>query len=202
MKPLFLICVAVCLFATGCDDSKNPLSDPNTSKADERLVGVWRNRSDDGEAYYHIGHAGEKFPANMLRIIEIKHSKGTVEPPEEYLVFPSAIGDKTYLNAVLDGDKKLVKRLDEKGWKAVEVDNYTFLKYQCDGDKLVVYLIDESAKQEAIKGGKIKGTVDNNSAKFTDTTKNVARFASEAGDGLWNTQDPCRFERVEVGKTP
>ena len=61
-----------------------------------------------------------------------------MEAPEEYLAFPTVIGDKTYLNFVLDGDNKLVKSLDEKGWKAADVDCYTLLKYQFDGDKLVM----------------------------------------------------------------
>jgi hypothetical protein len=33
---------ALCLLLAGCDDSKNPLSDPQTSEPDERLAGVWR----------------------------------------------------------------------------------------------------------------------------------------------------------------
>src|SRR5208337_1470992 len=122
MKPLFLIGVAACLFASGCD-SKTPLSDPQTSKADERLAGVWRDRS-DGDVYYHVGHAGEKFPACMMRVVGIKHSKGNVEPPFECLIFPTVLGDKTYLNVILGGDEKLLKSLDEKGWKSVAVDNY------------------------------------------------------------------------------
>ena len=67
MKPLFLIGVAACLFASGCD-SKKPLSDPQTSKADERLAGVWRDRSDGEIEYFHVGHAGEKFPSSMMRV--------------------------------------------------------------------------------------------------------------------------------------
>ena len=100
MKPQLLIGVAVCLLAFGCD-SKTPLSDPQTSKADERLAGVWRDRSGDGDVYYHVGHAGEKFPSGMMRVVGIKHNKGNVEPPFECLIFPTVLGDKTYLNVVL-----------------------------------------------------------------------------------------------------
>jgi hypothetical protein len=113
MKPLFLIGVAACLFASGCD-SKNPLSDPQKSKVDERLAGVWRERSDDG-------------------------------------------------------------------------------------DKLLMLGINEDAKKKAIADGRIKGTVDDNSAKFTDTTENLARFVEDAGDGFWNAKAPMRLERVDAG---
>ena len=198
MKPLFLISVAACLFASGCD-SKNPLSDPQTSKADERLAGVWLNRGADGDVNYHAGHAGEKFPACMMRVVGIKHNKGNVEPAGEFLIFPTALGDKTYLNVVVLGrDDKPIKNLGEKGWKAVEVDSYTFYKYKFDGDKLLLYGIDEEAKKKAIKSGKVTGTIENNSVKFTDTTENVARFVKEAGDSLWT--EPGRLERVNLGK--
>jgi hypothetical protein len=201
MKPLFLIGVAACLFASGCD-SKNPLSDPQTSKADERLAGVWRDRSDDGDTYYHVGHAGEKFPASMMRVVGIKHGKGEVEPPGEFLIFPTAIGDKTYLNVVVGTDEKLVKSLDDKGRKAVDVDIYTLYRYRFDGDKLVMHGIDGDAKKKAIKDGKIKGTIEDNSVKFTDTTENLARFVKESDDSLWNTKEPMHLERVDAGKKP
>ena len=201
MKPLFLLGVAVCLFASGCDDSKNPLSDPQTSKADERLVGVWRGENDDGETYYHVGHAGEKFPSSVMRIVMIEHRKGRVESAEEYFAFATAIGSGTYLNVVLDGDKKLVAGREEKGWKAVEADSYKFFKYQFDGDKLVMWLMDDASKRKAIEGGKVKGGQEpNRPAKFTDTTENVARFVAEAGDSLWDMKDPLRFERVKTEK--
>ncbi len=195
--------MVVCLLASGCDDSKNPLSDPKTSKANERLVGVWRGPDGDGDVYYHIGHAGEAFPVCVLRIVEINQNKGNVDPPAEYLAFPTAIGDKTYLNVVLDGDKKLVKRLDENGWNAANVDCYTFFKYAFDGDKLVLWAIEESAKGRAIQSGKVKGAAKPcEISKFTDTTANLARFVAEAGDSLWNTEEPCALERVNVGKKP
>ena len=198
MNRLFLIGMAVCLFASGCD-SKTPLSDPQTSKAEERLAGVWRDRSGGGEVYYHVGHAGEKFPACMMRVVGIKHSKGNVEPAGEFLIFPTILGEKNYLNVVISRDDKLVKSLDEKGWKAVEVDNYMFAKYKFDGDKLLLYGMDGEAKKKAIRGGQIKGTVENNSGCFTDSTENVARFVKEAGDSLWMNK-PEHLERIRVDK--
>jgi hypothetical protein len=204
MKSWQLLSVAVpalVLLLTGCDDSKNPLSDPQTSKADERLFGLWRERSDDGEVYYHVGRAGGDFPSGVMRIVGIKHTKGMVEPPEEYLAFPTVLNGKNYLNMVLEGDKKQVRLLNEKGWKSDLVNSYTFLRYQVDGDKLTVWVIDEDAKKKGIKDGKIKGVEEpNRPAKFTDTTENVARFVTAAGDSLWNTKEPGHFERVKVSK--
>lgn len=216
MKSLFLLGVAVCLGASGCD-SKNPLSDPQTAKADERLAGVWRERNGDADGYYHVGHAGEKFPAGMMRVVMIGHRKGNVEPPAEFLIFPTVIGDKSFLNVVAGRCDKLeaslpaaavygeqLKRLDKNGWTPDAVDGCGFLKYQFDSDKLLLYSINEEAKQKAIKIGKVKGVVKNSekflSSKFTDTTENVARFVAEAGESLWDTKPSLQLERVKMDK--
>ena len=198
MKLQWLIVPAV-LLLTGCDDSKNPLSDPQTSKRDERLVGVWRvSVSQGADVYYHIGHAGKKFPKGVLRVVEVTHSEGDVDTAE-FLVFPTVLGGKTYLNVV--GDVEQVKHLDEKGWKTDVVEAYTLVKYQLNGDKLEVWLIDEAAKEKAITSGKIKGVNPwNEAARFTDTTENLGRFIANANDSLWDTKeriwDGGRLERV------
>ena len=204
MKRVAFLGLVVCLLASGCDDSKNPLSDPQTAKPDNRLIGVWRQRGENGEVtYYHVGHAGENFPDGMLRIVWIKHDQGKIELPQECLAFTTVLGGKTYLNVVWEGGKKQVKLLEEGGWKADAVDYYTFVKYQVDGDKAVVWLIDEDAKERAIKSGKVKGVIEpNKPPKFTDTAENVARFVAEAGDSLFKTKEPFRFERVDAGKKP
>ena len=63
----------------------------------------------------------------------------------------------------------------------------------------MVYEIDGEAKRKAIERGKAKGTLKDNSAKFTDTTENLARLRAriiaggannplanpEAGRAIW-----------------
>ena len=202
MKALAIFGLAVCFLALGCDDSKNPLSDPQKSKADEKLIGVWRHRTGDGEeTIYHVGRAGDKFPKGVMRIVEISHAKGEVAPPTEYLAYPTAIGGKTYLNVVWE--EKLVRQLDENGWKGDGIAGYTFVKYAFDGDKLTVFLMDEPAKAKAIKDGKIKGVKNGNDpAMFTDSTENVTRFVAAADAGLWNTAESVSMERVYLSKRP
>ncbi len=198
MKLQWFIVLAV-LLLVGCEDSKNPLSDPTTSKPDERLLGVWRvGVSQGADVYYHIGHAGKEFPKGVLRVVEVTHSEGDVDTVE-YFAFPTVLGGKTYLNVV--DDEKQVKLMEEKGWKAGVVKSYTFVKYQLDGDTLLVWGIDEAAKEQAIKSGKIKGlTPWNGVASFTDTTENVGRFIANANDSLWDTKERFwfsgRLERV------
>ncbi len=207
MKPLVLVGVTLCLFAAGCDDSKNPLSDPKTAKIDQRLAGVWRMRDANNVVYYHVGQTGEdeKLPRGVLRVVEVAHSEGKVQRPEEYLVFSTTLGGKTYLNATGGGEQRL-KLLEEKGWKPEVVDSYFIWKYQVDGDKLLIWMMDDDAKRQAIKAGKIKGVIekgqDSERVLFTDTSEKLARFVTEAGDSLFEKEPTLRYERIDAAKKP
>ena len=75
-KSLLLILALLCPLFTSCEDSDNPLSDPKEAVVDSVLVGTWRLKSKDGEVvYYHVGKAGDKFPAGMLRVIAVTYDK-------------------------------------------------------------------------------------------------------------------------------
>jgi hypothetical protein len=193
---------ATCLLLMGCEDCIHPLSDPQAPKAEPRLIGMWREQTGDGDVtYYHVGRAGENFPDGVLRIVTTSLKHGELEPPDEYLAFATALADSHYLNVVIDD--KQVRLLDAKGWKPETIDCYTLVKYELAGDKLTVWAIDETAKEQAIKTGKIKGVVvENSTAKFSDTSEAVARFVTQAGDSLWNLKEPGRLQRVEESKNP
>jgi hypothetical protein len=83
------------------------------------------------------------------------------------------------------------------------VETYLICRWKLDGDKLVLYHMDHEAKEKAIKSGKIKGTIKKvrygiELAFLTDSTENLARFVSEAGDGLWIMKEPSQLERIRV----
>ena len=207
-RSLSAIVSAVFLLSGGCTDSKNPLSDPQTSKADQRLAGVWREQDEDGKVtYYHVGRVGEKLPDGMMWAVFVQHSEGEVESPGAWLIFPTILGGKTYLN-VTEASPQRLDRLKEKGWKPETDDHYFILKYQVEGDKLVLWSMDEDAKEQAIKAGKIKGVIEKQKSgymdrvEFTDSTENVARLVAQAGDSLFSKEQVRRLERVDAAKKP
>jgi hypothetical protein len=193
MTTRVLLGGALCLIVTGCSDSKYPLSDPQTSTADERLIGTWRRGND----YFHVGHAGKDFPKGVMQVVEVRHDarRGDVSPT--WLMFPTTLGDKHYLNVAWPGGER---------WKPETVQSYVLLKYRVDGDKLVVLSTYAQAKARAIRGGKIKGLAPDWSSHplFTDTTENVARFVVEADDTLWDTAKGAaiRVELQRVSTSP
>ena len=198
--PLLLI-AACSLLLTSCFDTKNPLSDPQKSKPDDRLSGVWRFRGDNGEMnYYHIGHAGEKLPASVMRVFFVQHMPDGKMQSGELLVFPTSLGDKTYLNAA-EAKPSQLALLEEKGWTDETINKYLILRYQITGDVLTLQLIDQEAKKRAVEAGTIKGVIEkdrdgNTRVHFTDTTENLAKFVAEAGDDLFS-KDVLRLERVK-----
>jgi hypothetical protein len=205
---LSVIVPAAFLLLSGCADSKNPLCDPQTSKADERLLGVWRERDEDGGVtYYHVGRVGKKLPGGMMWAVFVQHNKREVELPGVWLIFPTILGGKSYLN-LTDASRQRLNLLKEKGWKPEADDHYFILKYQVQGDTLLLSSMDKDAKERAIKGGKIKGAIEKDEGKwvdrveFTDSTENVARLVAEAGDSLFSKEQVRRLERVDAAKKP
>lgn len=193
---------ATCLVFTACFDSKVPLSDPGQSKADPRLAGLWRLGNEDGTVtFYHFGRVGDRLPASAMRVVGIQHKwGGTMTQLDELLLFPTTIGEKTYLN-VSDGQDAQVKQLSEKGWTAETVNSYLILRYQITKDTLVVQWMDGDAKKRAVEAGKIQGKIEkdqdgNARAMFTDTPDNLAKFMAEAGDDLFS-KDVLTLQRVK-----
>lgn len=198
----FFLVATICLLFTSCFDSRVPLSDPTDSKPDERLVGAWRSRNDDGSvSEYRLVHAGGKLPASVMRVTgSSRKPDGTTEQFEPLLLFPTIIGKQSYLN-VCDGKEAQVKLLEEKGWTAETVAAYSIFRYQIAGDTLTVQWMDGDAKKRAIEAGKIKGTVEkdkdgNDRAHFTDTAENLTKFIAAAGADLFS-KDGLKLDRVK-----
>jgi hypothetical protein len=178
-KSLLLVLALLCPLLASCVDSDNPLSDPNQSTIDPGLLGVWRLQTKDGDLiYYHVGKAGEKFPAGMLRAITItQNQKGELLRPEpnDTLVFTTTLGNKHFLNITgLSADK--IKTMGDSKWESSMADGFFIYKYEIKENKLEVACIDSKQKTETIKSGKIKGTIDGDKVRMTDTTENLAKF--------------------------
>lgn len=199
---MLLSMAATCVLFTSCFDSKVPLSDPGKSKPDERLAGNWQVRNDDGSVNdYRFAPAGGKLPASVMRVTgSSRKPDGTTEKVEPLLLFPTTIGEKLYLN-VCDGKEPQVKLLEEKGWTAGTVGDYSIFRYRVTAETLTVQWMDGDAKRRAVEAGKIKGQIEKDQdgtarAHFTDTAENLAKFVAGAGDGLFS-KDVLKLERVK-----
>ena len=69
-------------------------------------------------------------------------------------------------------------------------EGYFIYKYDISGDQLAVAGMDHEQKEAAIKAGKIKGAIESNNPRFTETTENLTRyFATADSDKLFFTKE-------------
>jgi hypothetical protein len=182
-KSMLLILGLLCPLLASCVDSENPLSDPKQASLDSGLVGVWRVQDKDGNVtYYHVGQAGANFPAGVLRVKGVTHEENGVLPHpdnDDMLVFTTTLGKNHYLN-ITNLSAKQIQDMGDKPWEPSMAEGYFIYKYDIQGDKLILAGMDSEQKKEAIKAGKIKGTIDKDNVLITDTSENFARFVAAA----------------------
>lgn len=200
-RPLVLLLIAVaCLLFASCEDSRNPLSDPEKAELDAKLPGVWRLRDEHGHVtYYHAGRAGDKLPEGVMRVIGVTHWKdGKLRRPgkEDMLAFSTRIGDGGYLNVTILSDQQ-AKSLSESGWRPEAAKVYWIIKYQVQGDTLALQFMDPDARKQAIKAGKIKGIVEGKKAVITDTTENFRGVIAAGGGKNLFSKKVVKLERVK-----
>jgi hypothetical protein len=170
------------------------------SKPDNRLAGLWREKEESGTvSYYHVGRADEKLPEGAMQVVGLEHQEGRVRGPLLWLIFPTTLGDKTYLNLTAGSEYEL-EQLQKHGWSTVE--GYCLFRYKVEGKKLLLWGMDDDAKERAIKSGKLKGVIKkgtwntSETFRFTDTTENFARFVAEAGESLFS-KEPMTLEKID-----
>jgi hypothetical protein len=198
----FAAVAAVCLLFSSCGESEKPLSDPLKAKPDAQLVGIWRTKHGEGSVeYVHVARAGGKLPPGIMRTVSVQHNQdGTLGQPGEDLLFCTCAGENHYLNVVLTvDDERDVARLSKAGWNTKLIKSYCLVKYAVKGDSLTVWIMDPASQRELIKSGKIKGVVNKDSGRFTDTSENLAALLSapESAKLFQNKDLMHRYERVK-----
>jgi hypothetical protein len=190
MRSVQYSLLAACLFTCGCVDSKNPLSSPDGAKVDDQLVGTWRFTSAKETSLLQVTRAGDKFPKGMLRLVSVDESGKKTSPSEQFLAFCTTLNHKTYLNLI--EDEETIAALDKKGWKSTAVDGYCIMKYEVAGDELKLWMMDDGAKEKAIKSGKVKGKITKATrfsslaaSCFTDSSDKVAECVEESSESLF-----------------
>ncbi len=201
-RLFILVSLCTCLLAAGCDDSKNPLSDPQTAKLNSDLTGTWRSREEYRKGvevtYVHTGTDADGLPCGVMRVALVTHDRdGTMRRPSELLAFSTRIGANTYLNVTPVDDERL-NLLKKKGWNAI--DGYLLFRYKVEGDTLVLWKMDSDAKQRAIEDKKVNGEIKEgfllDMNRFTDTSENIARLVANNGEKLFATKE-IQLERVK-----
>lgn len=171
----------------GCKvDAIEPIVPLASAQADPALYGVWRYREQDEVTFVHIGAAftlGEAKEGQPMRIVVVDHKPSGVTV-DDYLAYGARIGRDRYLSIAQDEQGRL--------------QGYLFVRYRIDGGALRFATVDGKALADAIRGGRIEGTV-RGDAPFADATITagsaaIAQWLPGAGRTLFNP--PMTLRRV------
>jgi len=166
-----LVCSLV--LVSCCPTSRLPLSDPKTATYDKRLEGSWRFVSDEGSiAFFHFG----KMEGNLTKVISIGNKDNGDLEYTVYAMFPTFIGNSQYMNIIFDDISKGVPK---------EIEGYEFARYEFEknNNSLVFSLMSANMRTDAVKSGKLKGTIKYNKPSPVDGNKELAN--NETADSTY-----------------
>jgi len=148
----------------GCmPESKQPLAPASAALPEPRLVGIWHATIEDDEVYLKV----RQRDGNWFDIANFSISKDGKDTLVYYRGYVTELGGRRFAN------------LQEVGGGSK--DAYFFATYSLEGaDRLDVRFLSETAVAEAIKAGRLKGQVTENSLgndiKITDNPARLADF--------------------------
>ena len=169
-----LFSVFCCLFVSGCNESKNPLSDPNADTTDQSLVGVWACKKD----VYTVSmpSSDENLPKGVMKCQLQQIGKKAIY----FLLIPTKIGDDRFLSV-----PKMNSTEAKIAWKLDEINRYSLFKYKIAGNTIKLYIRNESATNQrifdAIKNGDLRGTTDSSlkSGFITEPTEALRKYVQD-----------------------
>jgi hypothetical protein len=184
---LLLVIVVAAIFAGCIPESDNPISSPDSSMQDARLTGVWYAENGGDRIYLHFG-PGE---GRRMDVTEVDHEKNGKMHANSYTVFSSRIKGVRYMNIQAAGDKSAP---------------YYFARYGVDSaDVLRIWLMSPDFVKKAIRGGRIRGTIkeDSNgvdSIRIQSSSAIITKFINNCDRKVLFDQFFGEFRRVNPKK--
>lgn len=163
---LIVILVNSLLFIGCYSEFRHPLANVAEAQPDEKLLGVWYDKSKVGISYLQF-EKGEN-GLTKITIMENKTHKGLQTDDTSYLMFPTKIGSSSYMNIQEVKNAQISK-------------NYMLVRYQLTTDnRLSLWLIDDKKVVKAIESGKLRGDIKNSDlaskAEVTDEGDSLKEF--------------------------
>jgi len=204
MKKSLLLVAAIAIFMPACCPmvSVNPLSEPGG--IDERLFGVWRPVTPEGErVYLHVGKESD----TTLVALSVEHMDSGRLDTARMPFFLTRTNTNDYWN---------IRYEDLEDNLAKGYAGFFFMKYTFpDDDTLYVYQLDRKPIMAAIKAGKLKGRItykvkevspgvqlktlpaekSADCVTITDTSENLLKYL-ETGGHQALFPEPMQFIRV------
>jgi hypothetical protein len=187
-KTCQFVLLALAALAAGCGpSSRNPLSDPSTSVADEKLYGEWEvgvlgliGQDFSGVRIEKLTLPG--YPPGAMKITLIG---GEIpDRPQLGLAFTSELGGKTYLNICFDAKRAV----DLPPWDQLRAGGFEIIKYEAAEKSVKIWSLHREVVRSAIERGEVAGVVTpvkynkttvHHNMELTDTSENLALFVEK-----------------------
>jgi hypothetical protein len=199
-RSVSLVLLALAALAGGCVESRHPLADPDTARADSDLYGIWTRTSGKDTEMLIIGkYLVKGHPNGFMRFHEVSYSgsSATYSHSSDRYFIASTIGGSGYISILRDSlmtdpATRVPINLDQEHhyerWKVHADRTFFFQKYQVVGNTLTVWYTDTKSVGKLVEDGQIAGKVsktkegDITSVTLTDSTENLANFIRNGGD--------------------
>jgi hypothetical protein len=183
---------------------KDPLSNPDQAKLDDRLIGAWKyegEKSKDENWILFVGKADLRHaPPGIMKAVSVENDREKQIGVRTHYFFPTCLSEVNYANLLdenpLDGEK-------EKTWNENRVQQWLLIKYSVEIDRLTIWFLDASAVEKAVTRGEVKGIVEEKGllkikrTVFTDP-KDLSRFLVNGGDKkLFSHDHKMVFSRIK-----
>jgi hypothetical protein len=142
--------------------SDNPLSDPETAKPDEKLMGEWMPKPVPKENYLRLNVKkmdAPGYPSGTMKLILTPFAPGGTPVKggaiRAGVIVATEAEGKTFVNLC---GRAIEEPAELPAWEKLRAQGFSILKYSVAQDTLKLWYVgDESPLKTAVKNGKLKG---------------------------------------------
>jgi len=164
---LILCCVYMCGCAVVCT---NPLPNADRAKPDQRLLGRWMLKTDEGTGYIQF----DSGPNQTMTVSTFGDKLTPDQSDRAFTMFTTRLGNYDYMNLRFGGPRG---------------DGYFIVRYSVTTDKLAVWFLAGDKIKRAIDEGKLKGEEKSSAPltaiTITDSSAKISAFIETSSDDLF-----------------
>jgi hypothetical protein len=184
---------------------KEPLSNPDEAKPDERLFGAWKFEGPDKKQREYwilaIGKAELRgAPPGILKAIEISNDGHEKIQVRDYYFFATFLGKENYANIL---GEVFSEKDKPKSWEKIPAKEWLLVRYAVADDRLTMWLMNGGEAKIAITRGELKGSIEEKGFLKIESTrmaggKDLASFLSNGGHKkLFTDETKQVFSRIK-----
>lgn len=180
-----ILAIACLIFLSGCFKSKLPLSNPESSQTDSKIIGAWHGVVEGQDVYLHVIPIAKTW----MRLVHVSHPKRgapEVGGADMLEMFLTEAGDKKFMNVQF----REPKQGESNTGKGAEY-YYWFFKYDVSKEGvLTIWELDYEMLKQTIDDKKLKGksweTTWDSNIYLDDTSESMlSYFKSDDSDKIF-----------------